>query len=186
MTQNNQLNQNTDTAFTKGDAYRILEMVNTWINNIDTKVSFALSISGVLIGFIYSKGLPSAFKRVSEVSKLAELNGGEIIAAILVGVLYIVSFISILYFMLAILARIKNSNNAQSIFFFGSVANQKLLDYKTKINQMSEKDIIEDLEEQIHTNSLICSKKAKYYNIGVKCLVVYLILWFICMSFRLI
>lgn len=71
-------------------------------------------------------------------------------------------------------------------FFFGSVANQNLLDYQAKLNQMSEKDIIEDLEEQIHTNSLICSKKAKYYNIGVKCLVVYLILWFICMSFGLI
>lgn len=186
MSQNNQLAQSIGTAFTKEDAYRTLEMINTWISNIDTKVSFALSIAGVLIGFVFSKGMPSAFKRVGEVSKLAELNGGEIIAAILVCALYIVSFISILYFMLAILARIKNSSNVQSIFFFGSVANQNLLDYQAKLNQMSEKDIIEDLEEQIHTNSLICSKKAKYYNIGVKCLVVYLILWFICMSFGLI
>jgi hypothetical protein len=113
MSQNNQLAQSIGTAFTKEDAYRTLEMINTWISNIDTKVSFALSIAGVLIGFVFSKGMPSAFKRVGEVSKLAELNGGEIIAAILVCALYIVSFISILYFMLAILARIKNSSNVQ-------------------------------------------------------------------------
>lgn len=108
MGQNNQSNQNANTAFDRKDAYRILEMVNTCISNIDTKVSFALTLAGVLIGVIFNKGLPSALKRVSEVSKLGELNGGEIIAAILVCLLYIVSFISILYFILAIIARIKN------------------------------------------------------------------------------
>lgn len=51
---------------------------------------------------------------------------------------------------------------------------------------MSEKEIIEDLEEQIHINSIICSKKAKFYNIGARCLLIDLILWFICMSFGLI
>ena len=60
---------------------------------MDTKVSFALALAGVLIGVIFEKGIPNAFERITEVSKLAELSGGEIIAAILVALLYLSSFI---------------------------------------------------------------------------------------------
>lgn len=187
MMQNNQQNQTRiNEAYDKNDAYQTLEMINTWISNIDTKVSFALTLAGVLIGFTFSADLPYALKRVTEVSKLSELNGGEIIAVILVCSLYISSFLSILYFMTAIIARIKYPNKAQSIFFFGSVAGMELLDYKNKVQSMTKQLVIEDLEEQIHTNSMICSKKTKCYNIGIKLLLGTIILWFICMAFRLI
>ncbi len=182
MTQNNQSNQ----VYTKQDAYQTLVMINTWISNIDTKISYALALTGILIGSIFSKGLPNALKIVSEASKLEQLNGGEIIGAILVCLLYAVSFISILYFMLAVIARTKITNNVQSIFFFGSIATMKLLDYKTKVNSMNNQEVLEDLEEQIHTNSMICNRKAKNYNIGIKFLVATIVLWFICMAFRLI
>ena len=105
-------------AFKKEDAYETLGIINTWIGNMDTKVSFALALAGVLIGVIFEKGIPNAFERITEVSKLAELSGGEIIAAILVALLYLSSFISILCFMLSIIARVKNLNNASSAFFF--------------------------------------------------------------------
>ena len=77
---NNQTQENR--AFKKEDAYETLGIINTWIGNMDTKVSFALALAGVLIGVIFEKGMPSAFERITEVSKLAELSGGEIIAAI--------------------------------------------------------------------------------------------------------
>lgn len=182
---NNNL-QHVNQAFAKEDAYQSLEMINTWISNIDTKVSFALALAGVLIGIIFEKGFPKALQRICEVSKLAELSGGEIIASILVCLLYIVSFLSIVSFMLAIIARVKNLNNAPSIFFFGSVGKMSLQNYMEKVCQMSEEQILLDLEEQIHTNSRICSQKAKWYNIGIKFLVITIVLWFICMVFRLI
>lgn len=182
MAQNNQSNQ----EYTKEDAYQTLKMINTWIGNIDTKVSFALALVGVLVGSIFGTGLPSALKIVSKISKLEELNGGEIIGAILVCLLYVISFISILCFLLAIMAKIKNTNNTQSVFFFGTIATMKLLDYKTKLSNMSQQEVLEDLEEQIHTNSMICIKKAKCYNIGIKFLLATIVLWFICMTFRLI
>lgn len=186
MSQDNIQEENRMQAFTKDDAYQSLSMVNTWISNIDTKISFALALAGVLIGIIFSTGFPGALLRVGEVSKLSELNGGEIIAAVLVCLLYIVSFLSILYFMLVIIARVKNLNNSQSIYFFGSISAMDLQDYKYKVNNMTEQEIIEDLEEQIHTNSKICIEKAKCYNRGIKFLLVTIILWFICMTFRLI
>ena len=75
---NNQTQENR--AFKKEDAYETLGIINTWIGNMDTKVSFALALAGVLIGVIFEKGMPSAFERITEVSKLAELSGGEIIS----------------------------------------------------------------------------------------------------------
>ena len=178
MAQNDNQRQE-NRAFKKEDAYETLGIINTWIGNMDTKVSFALALAGVLIGVIFEKGMPSAFKRITEVSKLAELFGGEIIAAILVALLYLSSFISIF-------ARVKNLNNAPSIFFFGSIGNMALENYKSTVKDMDEKEMIDDLEEQIHTNSKICSLKAKWYNKGIKFLLATVILWFVCMIFQLI
>lgn len=185
MSQNDN-HQQVNRAFKKEDAYETLNIINTWIGNMDTKVSFALALVGVLIGVIFEKGIPNIFDRISQVSKLAELSGGEFIAAILVVLLYLSSFTSILCFMLSIIARVKNLNNAPSVFFFGSIGNMTLENYKNSVKNMEEKDIIDDIEEQIHTNSRICSLKAKWYNRGIKFLLATIILWFVCMVFKLI
>ncbi|MCI9630212.1 Pycsar system effector family protein [Thomasclavelia cocleata] len=185
MGQNNNQNS-TGQGFKKDDAYQTLSMINTWIGNIDTKISFALALAGVLIGMIFSGGLPNAFQRITQVSKLSELNGGEIFAVLLVGLLYCASFLSIVSFMWAIIARVKNLNNASSLFFFGSIGAMELQNYRDKANQITEQDLIDDLEEQIHTNSRICNQKAKWYNNGIKFLLITIILWFICMAFRMI
>lgn len=175
-----------NSSYTKDDAYKTLETINTWISNIDTKVSFALALIGVISTLIFNSKLPNAFKRVSEVSTLEELSGGEVIGAILVLTLYIFSFISIMCFILAITARVKNENNNKSIFFFGSIASMSLSEYKNKINSMNVNSVVEDLQEQIHTNSKICSKKVKFYNMGNKNLLITIIVWFVCISFRLL
>ena len=185
MENNNNLTQE-NRAFKKEDAYETLGIINTWIGNMDTKVSFALALAGVLIGVIFEKGLPRAFHRITEVSRLAELSGGEIIATILVALLYLASFISILCFMLSIIARVKNLNNSPSIFFFGSIGSMTLENYKNAVKDMNEREIVDDLEEQIHTNSKICSLKAKWYSKGIKFLLATVILWFVCMIFQLI
>ena len=185
MGQNNNQNS-TGQGFKKDDAYQTLSMINTWIGNIDTKISFALALAGVLIGMIFSGGLPNAFQRITQVSKLSELNGGEIFAVLLVGLLYCASFLSIVSFMWAIIARVKNLNNVSSLFFFGSIGAMELQNYRDKANQITEQDLIDDLEEQIHTNSRICNQKAKWYNNGIKFLLITIVLWIICMAFRMI
>ena len=173
-------------AFDKEDAYETLGIINTWIGNIDTKVSFSLALSGALISVIFDKGMPRIFKRIAEVSNLQVLSGGDLIGALLVALLYLSSFISILCFMLSIIARVNNPSNAQLVFFFGSIGNMTLVNYKSSVKDMEEQDIINDLEEQIHTNSVLCSLKAKWYNRGMKYLLATVILWFICMIFQLI
>ena len=44
-------------------------------------------------------------------------------------------------------------------YSFGSISTFKLIDYKEKTNSITKQEILEDLKEQIHTNSLICNKK---------------------------
>ena len=178
MGQNNNQNS-TGQGFKKDDAYQTLSMINTWIGNIDTKISFALALAGVLIGMIFSGGLPNAFQRITQVSKLSELNGGEIFAALLVGLLYCASFLSIVSFMWAIIARVKNLNNVSSLFFFGSIGAMELQNYRDKANHTTEQELID-------TNSRICNQKAKWYNNGIKFLLITIVLWFICMAFRMI
>lgn len=176
----------TNPGFKKDDAYQTLTLINNWIGNIDTKISFALALAGVLIGVIFSGGFPSAFQRITEVTRLSELHGGEILAAILVGALYFVSFLSIISFMWAIIARVKNPNDSSSLFFFGTIGKMELQNYKDQANGVTEQELIEDLEEQIHTNSKICNQKVKYYNIGMNLLLGTVVLWFVCTVFRLI
>ena len=165
--------QQQNKAFDKEDAF-------------ETLGSFSLALSGALIGVIFDKGMPRIFKRIAEVSNLLVLSGGDLIGALLVALLYLSSFISILCFMLSIIARVNNPSNAQSVFFFGSIGNMTLVNYKSSVKDMEEQDIINDLEEQIHTNSVLCSLKAKWYNRGMKYLLATVILWFICMIFQLI
>lgn len=110
----------------------------------------------------------------------------EVLAAVIVTLLYLISFASICCLMVAVLARMKNTNGTASIFFFGTIGKMELENYKYKVNNITEKGIIADLEEQIHTNSRICTIKAKWYNKGIMFLILTVFLWFVCMIFRMI
>ena len=172
-------------AFTKEDAFQTLNVICNWISNIDTKVSFALAVAGILVGSIFKNELPRAYQRIANVTKLAELNGSDIVASIFISLLYISSFLSIMFFMLAIIARTKNKEHI-SMFFLGTINKVKLAEYQTSVNALTDEELLLDLEEQIHTNSRICTLKAKWYNRGMRLLIVTIILWFVCMVFRLL
>jgi len=69
---NNQTQENR--AFKKEDAYETLGIINTWIGNMDTKVSFALALAGVLIGVIFEKGIRKSLGQ-SEVVRCGKERG---------------------------------------------------------------------------------------------------------------
>lgn len=173
-------------SYSREDAYKTLEIINGWIGNMDAKISFSLAFVGILVGYIFSNGMPKIFGKIANVNKLSELSGVEIFAAVIVVLLYVIGFASIGCLMIAVLARIKNSNGVESVFFFGTIGNMKLEKYKEKIDNLADKEIITDLAEQIHTNSRICTKKAKWYNHGMRLLIFTVFLWFVCMTFRML
>lgn len=173
-------------AFGKEDAFQTLSVINNWISNIDTKTSFALALLGVLLGFTFGNEAPNAFVRIMSEQTLMKMSACDIMAAASVICLYLVSFAALICLMLAIVARTKNLNTDASVFFFGAIGGKNLMQYKKELARKSEQEIMEDLEEQIHTNSKICMLKAKYYNIGMRLLFISAVLWFVCMMLRLI
>lgn len=160
----------------------IFDNTNSWINNIDSKISYALSLVGILIGFILIKGLPNAFSEWANASKITFLI---FLKASIVVFLYISSLTTICFFVLALLARVTQNKKASHIFF-GSISTFELQKFTKEFLALSEKGYVEELLEQIHTNSCICSKKVKLYNYGIKGLFVTVILCFICIVFQLL
>lgn len=179
-----QENNDEKKRFDKEDAYRTLELTNSWVNNVDTKISFALALVGVLSAFIFTVGLPRAIQNVVNKGNWASLTGGDVIAVLFVTLLYFACLSSIICLLLGMIARTKA--NGDSLFFFGTISAKKFEDYKKKLKHLEEEHILDDLIEQIHTNSQICKKKMSYYNKGIRLLLVTVTLWFICMVFQLI
>lgn len=180
MYQNNESKQ----YFDKEDAYRTLELTNSWVGNVDTKISFALALVGVLSAFVFKGGLPTAFQNVIDKGSWSLITGGDVISVVIVALLYLASLSTIIFLLLGMVARIKT--NGDSLFFFGTIGAKKLEDYEKKILHFEEEHILKDLIEQIHTNSQICKKKMGFYNKGMQLLIATVILWFICMAFQLI
>ena len=174
-----------DSRFSKDDAYRILELINSWINNVDTKISFALAYAAVLIGVVfYSAGtVPAAIQIYLDAD---QRYFGMIFSMMLVICLYISSLLSIIMLLRAMIGRTKNISGKSSMLFFGTIAKMKMSDYQSEIMGMDDEALIKDLTEQIHTNAIICSKKFKYYNYGICFLLAATILCFVCMVFQLI
>lgn len=172
--------------YNKDDAYQALKLINEWIRNIDAKVSFALTLTGILIGIVFNKGKPIVFQKIFDITSSDGLQYIDIFAAIITGLLYFFCFASVFSFMFAICAHKKNLNGVSSIFFFSHIRENSLDTYKNKLYSAKESDIVNDLIEQIHTNSLICDKKTKSYNMGIVFLLLTFVLWFVCMFFGFI
>lgn len=75
----------------------------------------------------------------------------------------------------------KGKEKQHSLFFFGEIASNSLNDYKAKILNRTEEDLIKDVLEQVHTNSIICMTKSKCYNTGVKLSLISTGLYVVCM-----
>lgn len=177
-----------DKKYGKDDAYQTLELINSWINNVDTKSSFGLAFIAALVGFIfYNIGkTPLPIQEALELVQTCTFSMIVFVQAIMIVALYISCLVSILMFLIALFGRAKNTSGKLSIMFFGTISQFSLNDYKAKTLNMNSRDITKDLVEQIYVNSKICTKKFKYYNWGMYALAVSTLLCFVCISFNLI
>lgn len=179
---------------TKENAYKKLEIVNFWIENIDNKISFILAFIGIFIGFIISKGTPNAFKNISNVAikDILTLNFGQIFSVLLVISMYLMAISCLILLLLALKGRIdgkiykEHKLKTVSLLFFGSIANMNYSSYKEKCEKESEKELINDINSQIYINSKICDYKFKLYNLSIKLLISSFIIFCICELFNII
>ena len=52
-------------VYEKEDAYKTLEIINSWINAMDTKASFLLAYIAVIMGFVFTSGIPHVFEVIN-------------------------------------------------------------------------------------------------------------------------
>ena len=168
--------------FDKSDAYKVLDTVNMWINNCDTKASIMIAAISIVATVFFTTDI---FDIVSSVvinsSKL--LSGWMIIYNIILWLSVICLIVGVIFLIRVIISKVittfKSSNNEgkletktyPSFMFFGLIANKGLYNdfnaYCSKVQSVSNEEIIEDLCYQIYNASSICNKKFKNFKKGL-------------------
>lgn len=175
-------------GFSKETAFRTLELINSWINNADTKVSFALAFATTVLGLIfYNAGSePKALQefKTAYADKTICFSNWSSVAILFL--MYITFLIVLICFFMSLRGKVDNSNKKKSIFFFGTIADYSIDDYKSKVFSMNEHELEKDLAEQIHINSQICRNKFKWYNRGFVFLIISAILCVGCLAFQIL
>lgn len=156
--------------YNKEDAFHTLDLINSWINNVDTKASFALAFQAVVIGFCFNNGLPASIKTF--IDTLPKDRTLSVWMQMIAVIIFIVgSVLAAAFLLLTLVAKTKNKSGKKSVLFFGTIAGTSLNDYKAKTMNMSDAELTKDLLEQVHTNSEICTAKFKRYNRGMKIMI---------------
>lgn len=163
-----------------------LDRINGWIGNCDQKAGFLLAILGVLIPIVFTSDISerineillSPYKAYREMPNLYEFNAVRFVYFVLLVATIIACMISIISVLLSITANIttkefkKMHGNEQlietSFLFFGSI---KKMTYAA-FREMSDANYEDDLKSQIFVNSSICTRKFKFYNIGLYAFIV--------------
>ncbi|AND43191.1 MULTISPECIES: Pycsar system effector family protein [Cytobacillus] len=149
-----------------------------WINNMDTKISFALGATGVLIGFIFSN--EDFSKTLENHSKTLQLWNESSIKSAVFFVLFGLTIILLVAAMWCFLNGLKAKINprkykqphmvSSSNIFWGDISKHNYFSYKYRMDNSESNDWVKDMQTQIYINSCICAQKAKFYNIGIFCL----------------
>lgn len=147
------------------------QRISFWINNLDTKISFALGASGVLLGFILSnQDLGESLKRHL---KTLKFWNESLILFLLFGVTVALLVISLWFFLNGLKAKIDSKKYHQSQMvslsniFWGDISKNNFYSYKYRLEYRGDKDWKQDMMTQIYINSCICTQKSKLYNRGI-------------------
>lgn len=157
----------------KEDCYQSLENINSWINNSDTKASIMLGITGVILTVILTNNeligkctnlfdaITKDFDFFDAIYSICILGA---LASAIVGTFW-------LFKVLNPTLKLQGSKNKkkESHIYFGSIADFKnAKDFQNSIKKASDKDILEDLQNQIYVNSIICTDKFNNFKRGLK------------------
>lgn len=181
-------------SYTKEDLYKKLELVNSWISNIDNKISFILGFVGIFIGFIISKGTPNVFIDISNmaIKDIITLNFGQVFSILIIITMYFTSISCLILLIMALQGKVnskvykEHKLETNSLLFFGNIAKMNYGEYKEKCQKQGNGKFLNDINSQIYINSKICDYKFKLYNYSIKLLIISFMLFYICELFNII
>lgn len=165
-------------SFDKEDSYKNLERVNFWIANCDTKASFIFALVGIFLTVFFSSDLiKSSFKKI-----LNEILRLTINIKVIIILFIALALGTTLFFILRCIFNLLNtlttkinptifseqSITANSFLFFSTIATRGFEGYKNGLDNLSELEIVNDINSQTYINSKICSAKFSTYNKAIE------------------
>lgn len=166
---------------TTDDKYKNLERVNFWVSNCDSKVSYLLTIQGIILTIIFTSSY--AGRLVVTLSYRLTFNnfGWDSFLRFVEGIsLYsfiILILISFYNAYLTLRARLdpkifqEPGLVTNSVLFFETIANRSFNDFQTDqqmTTNVNSTKLDNDIDSQIFINSKICQLKFKHYNLTLK------------------
>lgn len=158
--------KNIKNTYNKDEAVLLLNRIDSWINNCDTKFSILIAILGVFFALMVN--IFSSFTKLRIViEKWEEVIVVDKIFTIISSFLTLIYIIligtSVIVAVLGINAKVNNKSN--NPLFFGSIAQYKSFkNLEDKLSVLDKEQYLTLINEQIYTNSKICSSKFKYYK----------------------
>lgn len=139
----------------------ILCNIKDWIGNVDTKISFLLTVSCIFLGYLLENDI-SLFGENEVLPKYWWLM-------VCLAIILILSIISVVLFVAALKATNKHTLiNYNSVIFAGDIAsNPNFEEYNRKLTRTTERELTNDKKKQIYINAGIYNQKVKTYNIGL-------------------
>ncbi len=151
----------------------ILDRVNSWIDNCDSKASTLLSgvgvFAGILLGTDYVSKIIQIGKYMYEKSTILSISflaiTGIALLMLLIGVFFLAG---VLFARVNMMDYKELGSNYDSLIFFSSIAkNQTFSIFQRKIKACNRKQMDNDYASQIYICSLICDKKFGLYKNGL-------------------
>ncbi len=161
--------------------FNTLNNINNWTANCDTKASVILGGYGVAFSLIF---VSDVINKIIEIIKIC-LNDKSVVICIYFFAL-VVSCICLILgisFLIAVLIP-RIDSNKPSLMFFALVAKKETADvYMDEVFKYSQKNVREDLSNQIYAAAKICTKKFGYQKLG---LIFSVIGWFVFFAWLII
>lgn len=166
---------------TTDDKYKNLDRVNFWVTNCDSKVSYLLTLQGIILTIIFTSSY--AGRLVGTLSyKLTIANFGW------QSIFRFIEAVSLYTFLVLILISLYNAYSTlrarldpkifqepglvtNSILFFETIANRDFANFQTDqqaTTNVNSNTLDNDIDSQVFINSKICQLKFKHYNLTLK------------------
>lgn len=147
------------------DKYKVLDNINQWCNNCDTKASIVLATLGVFLSFVFSSDIG---KFMAETIKLSLQD------IMVCNVLYLsIMLIGLALLLVGCYNLVKSlipiiDLKRKSLTFFGNIASYKSFEeYYENVMSSENEDLELDLLGQIYAASIICERKFRNQKRGV-------------------
>ena len=147
-----------------------LNRVSEWVRFADQKSAFLSAYYSAILFFLISQK-----EKIG--NTIISFEGCKLyIFTTLLFVVVITLLFGIFFLIKSIFPRLKNHFTDTSLFYFGSIASTKFLDYSKQMEKLTEEESKKQIIEQIYTNSVIADQKMNNIKSATKALFILIIL----------